>query len=162
MLCSVEIRNNHKIRKYVVLVCSSNQIIYCLIPGTSPTQPRVKLTAGPMCIEMDGPFSKQNKTLPEAQWTQKLTQWLALVANLATRFRLHIWPPSGTTWIGSTFCHQVAPLALSAKLATRLRNLRCQHCLGLSYWHYQLALSLYLHHPESHQLSFNTFSKKCQ
>ena len=46
-------------RKCVVLVCSSNQITYCLIPGTSPTQPRVKLTAGSMCIKMDGPFTKQ-------------------------------------------------------------------------------------------------------
>jgi len=39
---------------------------------------------------------------------------LALIANLAT-----------TTWIGLKFGHQVAPLALFAKLATRLRNLRC-------------------------------------
>ena len=27
------------------------------------------------------------------------------------------------------------------------------HCLELSYWHYQSALSWYVHQPESHQLS---------
>ena len=52
----VEKRNNHKMRKSFALACSSNQIIYCIIPGTSPTQPRVKLTAVPMCIEMDRLF----------------------------------------------------------------------------------------------------------
>ena len=33
------------------------------------------------------------------------------------------------------------------------------HCLGLSYWLYQLVLSWYLHQPESHQLSFNNLSQ---
>ena len=60
----VEMRNTHKMRKYVVLVSSSNQIIYCLIPGTSPTQPRVKLTAGPMCIEMDELFKNKKRFSP--------------------------------------------------------------------------------------------------
>ena len=44
-------------------------------------------------------------------------------------YKLHIWPPSGTTWIGLKFGHQVAPLALLAKLATRLRNLHCHIAL---------------------------------
>ena len=35
-----------------------------LIPGTSPTQPKVKLTAGPMCIEMDGLFQNKNQVSP--------------------------------------------------------------------------------------------------
>ena len=43
---------------------------------------------------------------------------------------------------------------------TRVREMRVDtRCLpgalGLPYWHYQLVLSLYLHQPESHQLSFN-------
>ena len=33
---------------------------YHKIPDTSPTQPRVKLTAGPMCIKMNGPFPNLN------------------------------------------------------------------------------------------------------
>ena len=41
--------------------------------------------------------------------------------------------------IGSEAGHQVGSHALP-------------HCLELSYWHYQLVLSWYLHQPESHQL----------
>ena len=37
---------------------------YYLIPGTSPTQPRVKLTAGLMFIEMDGLFQNKNQVSP--------------------------------------------------------------------------------------------------
>ena len=40
----------------------------------------------------------------------------------------------------------MAPLALV--------TIALPHCLGLSYWLYQLVLSWYLHQPESHQLSF--------
>ena len=59
---------------------------------------------------------------------------LALIANLATRRRLlprhhlhqlQISSPSGTTCIGSKFGHQLAPLALLPKLATRLCYLYC-------------------------------------
>ena len=35
-----------------------------MIPGTSPIQPRVKLTAGPMCIEMDGLFKNKKRFSP--------------------------------------------------------------------------------------------------
>ena len=41
---------------------------------------------------------------------------------------------------------------LVPKLATRLCHL---HYLGMPYWHYQLVSSLYLHQPESHQLSLH-------
>ena len=108
---------------------------------------------------------------------------LALVPNLATRWShmhwLQIWPPNGTTCISSKFGHHMAPLTLVANLATRWRHLHwlqiwppdgttcivskvghqiallvLLHCLGLPYWHYQLALSSrYPHQPESHQLS---------
>ena len=90
---------------------------------------------------------------------------LALVANLATSwhhlYKLHIWPP---TWTGLTFGHQVAPLALFAKLATRLRNLRCHIALDCpianrAYWHYQLVLGWYHHQPESTQLSLTKVSE---
>ena len=54
---------------------------------------------------------------------------LAMIANLFNGWchlhQLQIWPPSGTTCIGSTFSHQVAPLALFPKLATRSRHLHC-------------------------------------
>ena len=126
---------------------------------------------------------KKEKTLPEAQRAQKLIQWLALVANLATRWpiciswkfdhqmaphglivnlatrwrhlhKLHIWPPSGTTWIGSTFGHQSFHLhclqSWPPGCVTAL-----PHCLGLPFLHYQLVLSWYLHQPESHQLSLH-------
>ena len=43
---------------------------------------------------------------------------------------------------------------LVPKLATRLWSHVLPHFLGMPYWHYQLVLSLYLHQPESHQLSF--------
>ena len=76
---------------------------------------------------------------------------LALVANLATRWRhlhwLQIWPPDGATCISSKVGHQVVSLALP-------------HCLGRLYWHYQLVLSWYLHQPESHQLSLAVKSGK--
>ena len=102
---------------------------------------------------------------------------LALAANLATRWHhLHkfkIWPPDGTTCISSKFGHQMVPLVLVANLAIRwhhlhsyrwhnlhsyrfsyqVESLALPHCPGLSYWHYQLVLSWYLHQPESHQLS---------
>ena len=135
---------------------------------------------------------------------------LTLVANLATRWRhlhwLRIWPPDGTTCIDSKvghqvasltlvntrwphlhsckFDHQMALLALVAKLATRWRHLlelknwppdgatciSCKfshqleslglpHCVGMPYWHYQLVLSWYLHQPESHQLSLQKVSQ---
>ena len=88
---------------------------------------------------------------------------LAMIANLFNGWchlhQLQIWPPSGTTCIGSTFSHQVAPLALFPKLATRSRHLHCYIALAwIAYWHYQLVLSWYLHQPESHQLSFNNVS----
>ena len=51
---------------------------------------------------------------------------LAMIANLFNGWchlhQLQIWPPSGTNCIGSTFSHQVAPLALFPKLATRLHH----------------------------------------
>ena len=54
---------------------------------------------------------------------------LAMIANLFNGWchlhQLQIWPPSGTKCIGSTFSHQVAPLALFPKLATR----------SLLHWH---------------------------
>ena len=64
--------------------------------------------------------------------SQRLGSWrknyqydqMAPLQNLATRwchlYQLHIWPPSGTTWIGLRFGHQVTPFTLCAKLATRL------------------------------------------
>ena len=48
-------------------------------------------------------------------------------------------------FLGSKFGHQVVSLVLP-------------HCLGLPFWHYQLVLSLYLHQPESHQLSLQKVS----
>ena len=44
----------------------------------------------------------------------------------------------------------MAPLALII--------LALPHCIGLSYWLYQLVLSWYLHEPESTQLSFSKVS----
>ena len=52
----------------------------------------------------------------------QLCKWCHLVVKFATN-------ASGTTWIGSKFGHQVAPFALFAKLATRLRNLHCHIAL---------------------------------
>ena len=40
------------------------KLLNIIIPGTSPTKPRVKLTAGPMCIEMDGLFQNKNQVSP--------------------------------------------------------------------------------------------------
>ena len=71
---------------------------------------------------------------------------LAFVQNLVIRWRhLHrfqSWPSGGNTCRCTKFGHQVVSLALP-------------HCLGMPHWHYQLVLSLYLHHPESHQLSLH-------
>ena len=76
-----------------------------------------------------------------------LLEILALVKNLATIWRhlhlLQIWLPDGTTCISSKFGHQMAPL----------ESLALPHCRGMSYWYYQLVLSLYLHQLDSHQLS---------
>ena len=57
----------------------------------------------------------------------------------------------------------MAPLTLDANLPTRWRHLHVPitalpHSLELSYWHYQLVLSWYLHQPESHKLSLNKVS----
>ena len=80
---------------------------------------------------------------------------LAMIANLFNGWchlhQLQIWPPSGTKCIGSTFSHQVAPLALFPKLVIAT-------LAWIAYWHYQLVLSWYLHQPESHQLSLNKVS----
>ena len=68
----------------------------------------------------------------------------ALFANLATRWshlhKLQIWPPDGTTWIGSKCCHQVAPFALFAKLATRLCHLHCHIALDCPIGQYWLGI----------------------
>ena len=42
---------------------------------------------------------------------------------------------------------------LGSKVGHQVVSLTLPHCLGMSYWLYQLVLSLYLHQPESHQLS---------
>ena len=57
----------------------------------------------------------------------------ALIANLATCILLQI----GTTCIGSKFGHEVAPLALVLKLATRLHQ-----CIATLPWIALLALSV--------------------
>ena len=67
---------------------------------------------------------------------------LALIPNLALQYMHGQWPPDGTTCITSKSGYQVVLLALP-------------HYLGMPYWHYQLVLSLYLHQPESHQLSLH-------
>ena len=94
------------------------------------------------------------------------TTWRYLIANLFNGWcplhQLQIWPPSGTTCIGSTFSHQVVPLALFSKLATRLRNLRCHIALDCPIGVISLVLSLYPHQLESHQLSFNKVSHSCR
>ena len=76
---------------------------------------------------------------------------LPLIPNLVTRWChlnwFQIWSPDGITCISSKFGHQMAPLALV--------TIALPHCLGLSYWLYQLVLSWYLHQSESHQLSLN-------
>ena len=51
-------------RRQRIKVLSLALLTLCLIPGTSPTQPRVKLTAGPMCIEMDGLIQNKNQVSP--------------------------------------------------------------------------------------------------
>jgi len=53
------------------------------------------------------------------------------------------------TWISDRFDHQVAPLAMVAKLTTRWRHL---HCRMISLHGFISYLSWYLH-PDSHQLS---------
>ena len=77
------------------------------------------------------------KTLPEAQRTQGIDSisWVNHSARIVQDwFQWHflnwlqIWSPDGAIWITSKFGHQIAP-----------------HCLGLSYWLYQLVLSWYLH-----------------
>ena len=62
--------------------------------------------------------------------------------------------------IDSKFGHQVMSLALLvSKVGHQAVSLALPHCLGMPYWHYQLVLSLYLHQPESHQLSFTNVSQ---
>ena len=88
---------------------------------------------------------------------------LTSLENLITRWRhfhrLQIWPPDRAKCIICKFDHHMAPLALVTDSTTRSRQLHYlqiwpPHCLGLPYRYYQLVLTWYLHHPESHQLSF--------
>ena len=81
--------------------------------------------------------------------------------------------PDSATCISCKFGHQLVPLSLVTNFATRWHYLHWSkiwppgwldeshalpHCLGLSYWHYQLVLAWYLHQPETHQLSFTNLS----
>ena len=50
------------------------------------------------------------------------------------------------------------PTCISNKFAHQVESHALQHCLELTYWHYQLVLTWYLHQPESHQLSFKNVS----
>ena len=104
---------------------------------------------------------------------------LALVANLATRYRhLHftLFPKLANQQVASLallHClglpcwHYQFVLALvqiwssasatciASKVGHQIALLVLIHCLGLPYWHYQLVLSWYPHQPESHQLSLH-------
>ena len=123
-----------------------------------------------------------SKTLPEAQWTQKLTPWLNLTTSWRHLHYLQIWPPDGATCISCKFghLHWRRIWSLVANLATKFKiwssgGATCigsnvvhrhqvgshalPHCLELPYWHYQLVLSWYLHQQESHQLSLNKVSQ---
>ena len=68
---------------------------------------------------------------------------------------LQICPPGNTTYI-SKLGYQVAQLALVSKSS---HQQVAPHALfpKLPYWHYQLVLICYLHQPESHQLSLNSW-----
>ena len=62
--------------------------------------------------------------------------------------------------IDSKFGHQVISVALlGSKVGHQVVSLVLPHCLGMLYWHYRLVLSLYLHQPESHQLSLQKVSQ---
>ena len=68
------------------------------------------------------------QTLPEAQRTQKLTQWLGIkfsnnMAPLAFKFSCIYWAPDGATCISCKFGHQMAPLAIVINLTTRWHHL---------------------------------------
>ena len=58
--------------------------------------------------------------------------------------------------MNSKFGHQVTSLALlGSKVGHQVVSLALPHCLGMPHWYYQLVLSSYLHHPESHQFSLH-------
>ena len=51
-------------------------------------------------------------------------------------------------------------ICIVCKVGHQVASFALPHCFGLSYWHYHLVLTWYLHQPESHQLSFTNISQR--
>ena len=89
---------------------------------------------------------------------------ICIGSNFGHQVVLLAWPPDGATCIsckighqmaliGLKFGHQLCVTCIGSKVGNQVVSHTLPHCLGMLYLHDQLVLSLYIHQPESHQLS---------